>query len=215
MIKRLLIIVGLLLSLVTSGYILYEVATAVGEADGYRKGYSAGYTVGQAAGYGSGQEDGYKLGYEEGEQTGWDEGYSAGQSQGYEAGISDGLGHGYTLRDPTYDEVLLFLAEDKTDEHGYSEPSYVCSHFSRDVCNNAEVAGLRSAFVEIRYPDMGHSIVAFNTVDKGMIFFEPQHDDEVKPVIGKRFYQCVEPKPGHFYEVPSYDDTIKDILIIW
>jgi len=91
----------------------------------------------------------------------------------------------------------------------------VCSHFSRDVCNNAEAAGLRSASVEIRYPEMGHSIVAFDTMDKGTIFFEPQHDDAVKPVIGRRFYQCVELKPGHFYEVPSYDDTIKDILIIW
>lgn len=215
MIKRLLIIVGLLLSLVTSWYILYQLAATAGEAGGYRQGYSAGYTVGQAAGYGSGQEDGYKLGYEEGEQTGRDEGYSAGQSQGYEAGISAGLGHGYTLRAPTYDEVLLFLAEDKTNEREYSDQNYVCSHFSRDVCNNAEAAGLRSAFVEIRYPEMGHSIVAFDTVDKGIVFFEPQHDDEVKPVVGKRFYRCVEPKPGHFYEVPPYDDTIKDILIIW
>ncbi len=215
MIKRLLTIVALLLLLAAGAYIIYEVAVAAGEIRGYQKGYDAAYTVAQAEGYGTGEEEGYKRGYLEGEQNGWDEGYSAGQSQGYEAGISAGLGHGYTLSDPTYDEVILFLADDKTDEYEYSEQNYVCSHFSRDVCNNAEAIGLRSAFVEIRFPEMGHSIVAFNTVDKGMVFFEPQHDDEVKPVIGKQFYQCVKPKPGHFYEVPPYDDTIEDILVIW
>ncbi len=95
------------------------------------------------------------------------------------------------------------------------EDIYVCSHFARDVCNNAENEGLRCAFVEIRYPDGGHSIIAFNTTDEGLIYFEPQSDEIVKPVVGKRYYKCIETKPGYRYEKPPYDDTIVDILVIW
>ena len=48
-----------------------------------------------------------------------------------------------------------------------------------------------------------------------LVFFEPQSDEIVKPVVGKRFYECIEPKPGYYYEKPPYDDTILDILVIW
>ena len=42
-------------------------------------------------------------------------------SDGYEEGMEAGLGHGYTLRDPTYAEAVAFLREDKTDENEYIE----------------------------------------------------------------------------------------------
>ena len=129
-----------------------------------------------------------------------------------------GLGHGYTLKDPTYEEAVTFLRQDKTDENEYIEDTYgvyVCSHFARDVGNNAEEAGLRCAFVELRYLEGGHAIIAFNTIDKGLVYFEPRTDDRVRPVVGKRFYQCIEPKPGYYYEKPDFDDTIMDILVIW
>ena len=48
-----------------------------------------------------------------------------------------------------------------------------------------------------------------------MMYFEPQSDEQVEPEIGKRYYQCIIPEPGYYYEMPDYDDTIKDILIIW
>jgi hypothetical protein len=83
------------------------------------------------------------------------------------------------------------------------------------VCNNAETEGLRCAFVEIRYPDGGHSIIAFDTIDEGLVFFEPQSDEIVKSIVGRRFYKCIEPAPGYYYEKPSFDDTIMDILAVW
>jgi len=220
------------------GYFGYNAAYAMGETAGYDIGYpageEAGYSSGKQDGYGegyvSGKQDGYGEGYVSGEQDGYDKGYSVGHEAGYSSGKADGyeegydegveasLGHGYTSRDPTYKEAVAFLREDKTDKNEYIEDtygSYVCSHFARDVCNNAEEAGLRCAFVELRYPDIGHSIIAFDTIDEGLVYFDAITDDRAKPVVGKRYYLCVEPKPGYYYEEPPYDDTIMDILVTW
>lgn len=129
----------------------------------------------------------------------------------------DGLlaGHGYTIVDPTYKEMLAFLKEDRTDRREYVEGEYVCEDFSKDVCNNAEENGIRCAFVAMGYPEGGHAIVAFNTIDEGLVYIESQSDEIVEPVVGKRYYQCVIPKSGYRYEEPDYDDTIEKILVVW
>ena len=207
--KRIFIVIGILILVGVvgvGGFALYGLAYSEGETAGYENGYS----VGHEAGYSSGEQDGYDEGYSLGSADGYDE--------GYEVGVEAGLGHGYTLKDPTYEAVITFLGQDKTDENRYIEGTYgvyVCSHFARDVGNNAEEAGLRSAFVELRYLDGGHAIIAFDTIDEGLAYFDAQTDERVRPVIGKRYYQCIEPKPGYYYTRPSYDDTIKDILVIW
>lgn len=207
MLKRIFIIVGILAAVCLGGFITYTVAYAVGETAGYDTGYSSG----QDAGYSSGKEEGYELGKEEGYNTG----YTSGKADGYEEGVQASLGHGYALRDPTYAEAVLFIAQDRTSENEYVEDTYVCSHFCRDVCNNAEQSGLQCAYVDLRYPEMGHAIVAFDTVDQGLVYFDAITDERARPVIGKRYYQCIEPKPGYYYEPSSFDDTIMDILVIW
>ncbi|MBA7672561.1 hypothetical protein ES703_80742 [subsurface metagenome] len=208
----------------------YDKGRSAGQKIGYSLGKTDGYDSGKQDGYGegyvSGKQDGYGEGYVSGKQDGYDEGYVSGRGDGYILGEADGydegveasLGHGYTLRDPTYREAITFLRQDKTDENKYVEDTYgvyVCSHFARDVCNNAEEAGLRCAFVELRYPEGGHAIIAFDTIDDGLAYFEPRTDERVRPVVGKRYYQCVEPKPGYYYPKPAHDDTIMDILVIW
>jgi hypothetical protein len=119
------------------------------------------------------------------------------------------------LHNPTFEEALDFLDRDRTDANEYLEDEYVCSHFAADVNNNAEKQGIRCALVDVRFSSSGHAIIAFDTVDEGMAYFEPMTDDRVRPVIGKRYYLCVEPKPGYIYEEPSLDDTIEDIVVIW
>lgn len=232
--KEIFLVAGIVVIVCLCGYIVYLIAHAGGEAVGYER----GYVVGEGAGYSVGKQDGYQQGYTVGETAGfdtgydegkdvgkaegYDEGYSSGQTdgydQGYEIGVADSLGHGYDLRDPTYKEVLSFLKQDKTDRNEYIEDTYgvyVCSHFARDVGNNAEEAGLRAAYVSLRYMDGGHAIVAFNTVDEGLVYFEPHSDERARPVVDKRYYECIEPKPGRSYVEPDFDDTIKDILVIW
>jgi len=111
--------------------------------------------------------------------------------------------------------MMNFIKQDKTDRMQYVEDEYVCQDFAAEVCNNAEEKGIRCAYIIINYPDGGHAIVAFDTIDRGLIYVEPQHDELVKPVIGEHYYQCVTPMSGYYYEEPDYDDTIEKILVIW
>lgn len=203
--KRIFIALGILGLICLGGYIVYNAAYAIGEKAGYDKGYPAGEKVG----YSSGKTEGYSLGKQDGYTEGYTSGKTDGHKDGYEEGVEASLGHGYTLRDPTYKEATTFLRKDKTDGNKYEEDTYICSHFARDVCNNAEANGFRCAVVNLRYPDGGHSIIAFNTVDKGLLFFEPQFDHKVKVVIGKSYSQL------NNYEKPDYSDIIRDILVIW
>jgi len=121
----------------------------------------------------------------------------------------------FHLHNPTLEEITSFLREDKTDSNKYVEGTYVCSHFTRDVNNNAQNQGIRCAFVGIYHPDSAHAIVAFNTVDEGLVYFEPLTDERVRPIVGKEYWRCIEPRPGYYYEKPSFDDTIMDIVVIW
>ena len=125
-------------------------------------------------------------------------------------------GHGYTIKDPSYNEMLRFLEDDDTDKAEYIQGDYECIEFTTDLCNSAEEQGIRCAYVSVRFPEgRGHAIVAFNTIDRGLIYVEPQYDDLVDIVIGKPFYKCVIPKEGVTYTKPSNDDTILEVLIAW
>ncbi|MCJ7571892.1 MAG: hypothetical protein MUO82_08460 [Candidatus Thermoplasmatota archaeon] len=124
----------------------------------------------------------------------------------------------YNLHDPTYSEVLTFLAKDKTDQNEYVIGEYTCVYFSRDVCNNALKQGIRCAYVSLDFADTtftGHAIVAFNTTDKGLVYFEPQSDDRAYISIGERYWQNVATKPGYSWKAPDYDDTIVEINHYW
>jgi hypothetical protein len=60
------------------------------------------------------------------------------------------------------------------------------------------------------YPEgYGHTIVAFETTDKGLILVEPQFDQEVNLAIGKSYS-----KINNFTPAPR-DDTVKRFVIIW
>ena len=185
----------------------YNVGKDDGYTEGHNKGYLSGKQDGRAEGYSSGKTEGYAEGLADGKQEGYDEGHTTGYDEGLAAG-----GAGYTIRDPTYAEVIVFLLNDTTDSNDYIDDIYVCEHFARDVCNNAEEEGLRCAFVGLRYPNHSHAIIAFNTSDQGLIYFDPQVDARVEPVVGKKYHECVEGRP---FSPPPIDDTIMDILVIW
>jgi len=124
-------------------------------------------------------------------------------------------GYGYVLKDPTYAEAKAFLASDTTDAKPYVDDTYVCEDFAYDVVNHALQQKLRCAFVSIRYPVTAHAIIAFNTTDKGLVFFEPQSDEEVHLQIGQHFWQSIIVKPGYYYNAPNYDDTVERFNVIW
>ncbi|MFA5366976.1 MAG: hypothetical protein WC333_03785, partial [Dehalococcoidia bacterium] len=55
------------------------------------------------------------------------------------------------LRNPSYDELMDFLASDKTDEIPYSSPDFMCYHYSLTLRENANQQGLRCAFLHVYY----------------------------------------------------------------
>ncbi|MEM2175466.1 MAG: hypothetical protein QXI58_07610, partial [Candidatus Micrarchaeia archaeon] len=80
-----------------------------------------------------------------------------------------------------------------------------------DVCKNAKNKSFDCHIVELIFKESegSHVIVAFNTIDRGMIFIEPQNDREVKVGIGVRYYR------DNNFRMPSnvIDDTIIKIKI--
>jgi hypothetical protein len=126
-------------------------------------------------------------------------------------------GYGYVLRDPTYQEMTDFLKQDQTSEQEYVEDEYICVDFAANVKASAAEEGIRCAYVVIEYLGAtGHAIVAFEPTDaEDLVFIEPQFDWEVEPEIGRRYYQCVVPPPGHYMTMPPYDDTIARVVVIW
>lgn len=108
------------------------------------------------------------------------------------------------LENPTFDEMCKFIENDKTNLNHYSY-SYVCEDFSKDVIRNAKMQGIKIGYVEIETADSyGHGIVAFNTIDKGVYFVEPQLDvvfsaEQMNEMINKGYYS-IGRDYGSFYE---------------
>jgi hypothetical protein len=129
-------------------------------------------------------------------------------ADGYLQGLHAGVGSGYNVRDPSYLEMIRFIAQDKTNLHPYVENSYTCWQFSADVLNNAFKAGYRGGFVYITLAEGAHSIVCFNTTDRGLIFVEPQDDSLENLQVGIHYFDPTK------YSV-NYNDTIVSYVIIW
>ncbi len=177
-----------------TGRIYSDKITAAYE-DSYDKGYAQTYDVGYQEAYGKAYDKGYDKGYE----------------IGLETGSKEGVATRVELSNPTYKELKEFLASDKTDSNPFISGEYVCSDFAAQVNNNAEAGGIRVAYVRIRGKKWAHAVVAFETVDRGLIFIEPQSDREVELVIGKPFPWYV---IGAISPLTSHD-PITEIQIIW
>jgi hypothetical protein len=167
-----------------------------------------GYTQGQDKGYDTGQQAGQEASYNQGYNEGKEEGYQSGYDAGYESGTRESSG-GYDLRNPTYEEMKEFLARDTTDSNNFMEDEYVCTDYSAEVKNNALAQGISCAFVYISYPKAAHSIVAFETQDRGLKFIEPQSDEEVSLIVNKSYSQI------NNFTRPEVDDTIERFVVIW
>jgi len=76
--------------------------------------------------------------------------------------------------DPTWRQLLEFIASDDTDQQTYIKDVYMCGDFAETLHNNAEEQGIRAAWVGIHFADgtVGHALNAFNTVDRGIVFVD-------------------------------------------
>ena len=103
------------------------------------------------------------------------------------------------LRNPTFQEMKDFILKDPTSHKTFVLYTYECRHFATEVNNNAKAAGWQCGFALLCYARGQHAVVVFNTVDRGLIFIEPQTDAAIDVKVGGT-YQGME---------------IKEILIAW
>lgn len=175
----------------------FVIGSNIGFANGRTEGYDTGYT--------EGHDNGFRLGHSEGYISGYENGYD----NGYDNGLDIGRTHGYNIMDPTYWEMRHFIDQDKTNENEYIENVYTCFEYTADVCRNADAENIRCAFVRVEFVEGAHSLVAFNTIDIGLLFIESQSDKEMNLVIGEPYW------PRDEYLPPDYDDTVVGFTIIW
>ncbi|MEK7354529.1 MAG: hypothetical protein AABZ77_08505 [Chloroflexota bacterium] len=119
--------------------------------------------------------------------NGFDKGYSKGYEISQESNSTKPVSRLVQTHNPTYSELTAFLAADKTDSNTYVDGHYVCFDYAADVNNKADAAGIQAAYVRLRSTDWGHAVVAFDTVDRGLVYIEPQSDQEVKLVLGQPY----------------------------
>jgi hypothetical protein len=194
-----------------------EIAEAydTGIGEGNASGYSLGLTVGEEIGYDSGYETGYGAGDQDGYLEGYGKGYSQGNTTGieigYETGFKEGLekgalgdyeGWGTFVRNPTHDEVLEFIGEDDTDEMEYVEGEFECLDFCMMFRNNAFKKGYISytVWIDFEGQTFGHSIIGFNTTDRGMIYLDPQLDYFVELGVGVDYWKDAVQSPQDYGE---------------
>ena len=100
-----------------------------------------------------------------------------------------------TATNPSWSQLMTFLSQDQTEQHTYTLGVYDCSQFSRDVHNNAEVAGIRAAEVGIWFSnkDDGHALNAFLTTDYGLVYVDcTGAPDTIAHVKTGKEYRAVE-----------------------
>jgi len=131
-----------------------------------------------------------------------------------------------TASNPTWAKLLDFLLKDKTDENAYVPDVYVCRHFARDIHNNAELSGIRAAYVRIELPSGYHALNAFKTTDRGLVFisctgletsqYGPSNCDKTVDVrLGERYVpKSLFPESGWSVTWGSMG-TIRDVEIYW
>ena len=131
-----------------------------------------------------------------------------------------------TASNPTWSQLRDFLLKDKTDEKAYVPDVYMCGSFARDVHNNAELAGIRAAYVHVELPGADHALNAFKTTDRGLVFIDctgllasqsgPSNCDKIVDVgLGERYVpESLFPESGWSVTWGNMG-TVRDVEIYW
>jgi hypothetical protein len=129
-----------------------------------------------------------------------------------------------SAEDPTWEKLLDFLKEDKTDKHLYVLGEYECGNFAQDLHNNAEDRGIRAAFVVVHFHnDPSHALNAFKTTDRGLVYIDDTGYDS--KIHGYNLDKLVEIAKDEIYSasflfpvhliLKTSDWKVKSIEIYW
>jgi hypothetical protein len=79
------------------------------------------------------------------------------------------------LVNPSYAELVRFVAEDLTDTLVYTD-YFTCVDFANTFVKNFRNRGYYSCVAYVEFEKSAHDLVAVNTTDKGILYVEPQND---------------------------------------
>jgi len=102
---------------------------------------------------------------------------------------------------PTWNQLMTFIAQDKTDQYPYNINSFNCVNYSTTVYNNAETLNIETAMVtlNLRNSTAGHAVNAFITSDYGLVYVDCTGNDAIARVETGKVYRAVVPgtvQPG-------------------
>jgi hypothetical protein len=125
------------------------------------------------------------------------------------------LVHNKSAIDPTYDQLLKFIASDTTDQIPYKNGQFTCGDYAERVQNNAEREGIRCGWVSIDFIcGAGHACNAFNTTDRGTVFIDCTNGDaHVNMHIGQWYAPTPLDKNANYSIKPL--EILKNCEIYW
>jgi hypothetical protein len=129
----------------------------------------------------SGKKLGYVDGYDKGKYDYYEKGYSLGYDNGKEFVVTHLDQYVTVPKMVKYEVVVEFLKEDKTNENRYVDQVFDCVTFTKIVKENANSKGIKCGVVSLDLTGtkrIGHAINAFETTDRGIVYFDPQTDGE-------------------------------------
>jgi myosin heavy subunit len=94
---------------------------------------------------------------------------------------------------PTWNQLLMFITQDTTDQHPYNINSFNCVNYATTVYNNAEKLNVEAATVtlNLRNSFVGHAVNAFITSDYGLVYVDCTTSDTIARVETGKVYRAV------------------------
>jgi hypothetical protein len=162
-----------------------------------------GVATAHESGFGEGYAQGYEDGFKEGSEAGYQEGSRVGYAKEKGVDSSNNVAAYYFLYNPTYGEVQELLVE-------------AGAGSAKEIHDYAESNGIRAAYVRCpiaREAPKGmvylYQLVAFETVDRGLIIVEPWSHREVKVEVGESYSKL------NGFPASPYDDAVTKMTIVW
>ncbi|MEN8615400.1 hypothetical protein ABFB09_09060 [Dehalogenimonas sp. THU2] len=96
---------------------------------------------------------------------------------------------GQTIESRTYADLARFLENDKTNEAKYGVGVFDCKEYALFTWAHAIQVGFNAVPVIVKLDaPYNHMILAFETSDRGIVFVEPQSDNEVFPATWTKYF---------------------------
>ena len=155
-------------------------------------------------------------GYTAGYNTGYEEGMTKGNEAGYQSGSKSGLIAAGGANETSINETGYFFMYNPTYSEIMTDLDTSEMSTSQQILDYAKANGIRAAYVRVpiaRPASEGriylYQLVAFDTVDKGLIIIEPASHREVKVEVGKSYNAL------NGFPPSSFDDTITKVTMVW